>query len=388
MKNKYVKSKGSVLIYTLVLVVISLIMALVILGIAWLLASNAELQEIRRKLSNNVLANGKLSLKYSKIVNSNGSGFTDTLWCPTNVTMSGTVAKTITTPALTYQSGSIFCKGTHGWDTYKIYFLSGSISDTITDYGTDSINVTAGVGDRPFFDTDHTKIDYSSSLPTSSDGIDDDFDSDNYLVSSTGATLYPSGYQDDDTDARKLLYGYANPWVGFVKMLWSNTETANYIEANTNNTGSLNEKIGSMTGTWVALLDINQAYKMKVYTLDKTVYDTTKEILPTQVYESSNLLGTVWYLQEVSGILSLTWSITGDEFEFDFTNNDYALFINNNSTGALLYTLRIETTTGTGVYINAIDDSSETVLKSLANDIIIDNQWRFLYEQFEVIDFK
>lgn len=380
--------KASVLIYTLILVVISLIMALVILNIVGLLSSNAELQEITRKLGNNVLSKGNLSLKYSALVNTNGSGFTDTYGCPTNVTMSGTIHNTTSSSTLMYQSGAITCMGTHIGNPFSIYILTGSISDTYVSYLWDSVNITAWVGDRNFSDSDNTLIDFSaSSLPL--DNIDDDFNSDDYTVFSTGSIYYPNWYQDDDADARKLIYGYANPWVWFVNMFWNNSETISFIEQNPNNTDLRNQRIGSMTSSGIALIDINKDYTMKVYKLDRSLYDASKEILPLEVYTSGDNLGTVGYLQENAGVLSIsTWSTVND-FQFDFVNHDYAMFVRNNSTGSLLYTLNIQDmTTGSGVYINPIDDSDPTVIKVLANDIIIDNQWRFLSEQFEVIGFK
>ena len=143
-----------------------------------------------------------------------------------------------------------------------------------------------------------------------------------------------------------------------------------------------------MTSSWIAILDINQDHTLKLYRLDRTIYNASKEILPLDIYESASNLWGVWYLQENSWVLSISSTKTGNEFEFDFVNEDYALFVRNNSTGALLYNLNIETTTGTGVYINAIDDSDGSIVTVLTNDIIIDNEWKFLYEQFEVLGSK
>ena len=202
-----------------------------------------ELQEIKRKLSNNVFSEWKLFLKYTSIVNSNGGGYSDVLWCPASVTMSGTVNRTVTTPTISYLSGSILCLGSHMGNPYTIYFLSGSISDTIADYLSDALNVSSWIWDRSFLDGDSTLMDYSAALPTSWDNIDDNFDSDNYIISSTWSTLYPSSYQDDDNNARKLLYGYANPWSWFANIFWNNSEIIDYIDGNINNIDTLNEKI-------------------------------------------------------------------------------------------------------------------------------------------------
>ena len=378
----------SVLVYTLILVAVSSVMALAILALASILSANAEIQEITRKLSNNVLSKGNLSIKYTNTVNSNGSGFLDVEGCPTSVTMSGTTNRSVTSSTLGYQSGSILCRGIHTSQEYLILVSSGGLSETLIEYRGDTISADDGNAQRAFNDADATLIDYTISFPLTADGYDDDFDSDDYKIGSTGSLLYPDGYQDDDADARKLLYWYATPLWGFTNMMWTNQKIRDYIAANPNNIDAINETLGAMTGSGHAYMDINQNHTLKLYQFDKTVFDATQELLPLSVYQSLDSFWDVWYLQEDAGVLSISTEKTGNEFEFDFATYDYGLFVRNNSTWALLYTLNIETDTGTGVYINAINDSDESFIKVLANDIIIDNQWRFLTEQFEVIGTK
>lgn len=378
----------TVLIYTLVLVVISLIMALVILWIAGVLSSNLQIQEITRKLWNNVVSKWNLAIKYSQIVNSNGSGFIDNIGCPTSVTMSGTTVISTTNPTLQFLSGDFYCSGTHDSNEYRIYVSSWAFDDTTAQYEWDEIDIVSGVPNRNFSDPDNTRMTFNIASTAYADGIDDDFNSDNYKESSTWAIAYASWYTDDDTDSRQLIYGYANSWVGFVNMMWTNTKATNYISSNANNTWGLFETMEHMTSSWVAFLDINQDYKMKLYVFDKAVHDATKELISIQSYESNDNLWGLGYLQDNSWVLDLSFTKTGNEFEFDFNTNDYALFIRNNGTGTLLYNISVETLSWTGVYINPIDDSAASVIKVLANDIIIDNEWRFLYDQFEVIGFK
>ncbi len=378
----------SVLVYTLILVAVSSVMALAILALASILSANAEIQEITRKLSNNVLSKWNLSIKYTNTINSNGSGFLDVEWCPTSVTMSGTTNRSVTASALGYQSGSILCRGIHTSEEYVIVVSSGWLSEALVEYRGDTIWATSGNARRTFNDIDNTLIDFTPSFPLVADGYDDDFNSDDYRAGSSGSLLYPDGYQDDDVDARKLLYGYAIPLWGFTNMMWSNQEIRDYIASNPNNTDGINELLGTMTGLGYAYMDINQRHTLRLYQFDKTVFDATRELLPISVYESLESFWDVWYLQEDAGVLSISTTKTGNEFEFDFATYDYGLFVRNNSTWALLYSLNIETQTGTGVYINAIDDSDDSFIKVLANDIIIDNEWRFLTEQFEVIGTK
>jgi hypothetical protein len=65
-------------------------MGLVILNLSIEIFNNNEYQNIIRKLSNNITYKANLAFKYSKLLNANGSGYTDLISCPTSVTMSGT----------------------------------------------------------------------------------------------------------------------------------------------------------------------------------------------------------------------------------------------------------------------------------------------------------
>jgi hypothetical protein len=100
---------ASVLVYTLILVLLSVMMAVLVLSIASILESNIQTQNIIRALSSNIVSKAKLSMKYADILNRNGSGFVDILGCPTSVSMSGATISSITSSTLTYATGSIYC---------------------------------------------------------------------------------------------------------------------------------------------------------------------------------------------------------------------------------------------------------------------------------------
>lgn len=199
------KKNASVLVYTLVLVVISVFMALAILSISSILESNIQLQNIVRALSANVISKGNLSIKYGQVLNSNGTGFIDTIGCPGSVTMSGTTVRTVSSTTLRYMTGSIYCEGTHNAANFRIYFATGFTDFSLAEYASSTTPLTGKIGSSPFSDSDITSINFSSYSNTP-DGIDDNFNSDNYLITSSGTTLYPNGYQDDDADARKTLF--------------------------------------------------------------------------------------------------------------------------------------------------------------------------------------
>ena len=97
----------------------------------------------------------------------------------------------------------------------------------------------------------------------------------------------------------------------------------------------------------------------------------------------------LWYIQNNGTVSTGGLSIkTGNELIFDFINNDYAVFLNNNSTGTLFFNLRAYTTSGSWVYINGIDDSDTLINRFLWNDIIIDSDGKYMSNQFQVIWLK
>lgn len=233
---------ASVLVYTLVLVVISVLMATAILTISSILESNIQIQNIVRTLASNVISKGNLSIKYGQVLNSNGTGFVDVIGCPSSVTMSGATQRTVSSTSLIYESGAYYCQGAHSATPFYLYYNTGSTDFSRAQFAGSSVDLIGKIGTTSFTDTDTTNIDFSSYINTP-DGIDDDFNSDNYIGTSTGVVSYPNGFQDDDADARKTLFGYASSDVGFVNALWDNKKMEQVISDNANNTGSLNYKL-------------------------------------------------------------------------------------------------------------------------------------------------
>ena len=381
MQNK----KGTVLIYTLVLVFLSTIMATVIFNIAASLSSNSDLQNISSRLSRWVLSKGDLAIKYTKTLNSNGSWFVDNIWCPVSVTMSWSSLRTTWIPTtLTVTWTSIYCQWSYtAWD-FLIYFNTWFTDLVYAEYENDAVLLSSGVWERGFFDSDNTIISFSG---LASDDIDDNFNSDDYLVTSTWTIAYPNGFLDDDAKARKNIYGYVNPDAWYTNIFWSNLETSKYINNNINNSDTLNEKIGTVDAAYM-MLDANKWFKIRIYQFDKLEYAETKQLFSTWTLTSDALAWGIGYIQNNAWALSLSTTKTWNEYEFDFVTNDYAIFLLSTSTGAILYNISAETLTGTGIYINPIDDSDEDVIKVLANDMVIAGAGWFLTEQFEVIDFK
>ena len=155
------------------------------------------------------------------------------------------------------------------------------------------------------------------------------------------------------------------------------------IDENTNNNDNLNIKIWDVD-SWVLHFDIDKPYFIKLVMFNKNKYIATNELVSLWTLDWSGL-AWIWYLQNNAWVLSLSGWITWNEYVFDFLNNDYALFIKNNWTGALLYQVTWETTTGTWIYITPIDDSDSEIVRYIWNEILLDTDSRFVAKQTELI---
>jgi hypothetical protein len=83
--------------------------------------------------------------------------------------------------------------------------------------------------------------------------------------------------------------------------------------------------------------------------------------------------------------LSLSYTLTGNEYNFNFTNNDYAIFVENTGTGSLLYRIRgEETTTGSGIYLTAIQDDDPSIMSFLGSHMLIDDEGKLIGNQYEI----
>ncbi|MDD2870503.1 MAG: hypothetical protein PHS49_00805 [Candidatus Gracilibacteria bacterium] len=382
-KNK----KAIVLIYVLFMVTISVIFATILLNNNSYLFNVSDLFEVDSKLLSNIDSDAYTSVQINSEKNTDGSGFVDNISCPgpASVTMSGTTNTATIGTTLVY-SGSIYCEGNYLGDSVKLYFNTGITDIVEAEYKGFILALSGGSGATDFGDTDNTFIDFSAYNYFVSDGIDDDFDSDNYMVTSTGntstGTYYSSGYQDDDVFARKHFYGFISPDFGYKKVFWNTSSTLKMIDENTNNNDNLNTKIGNVTSGYL-YFDVDSDFDIKLLKFDKGVYDETKEL---KVLQSLNgaLSASIGYLQNNAGTLDLSETITGNEYTFDFQNNDYALFIKSVGTGSLLYTISGFSSTGTGIYINPIDDSATDSVRYLGNEILIDSSGKHISKETEL----
>jgi len=387
MKQIYQKS-ANVLIYSLVLVNLALLLALAMFNNFFVFLNNTEWWNIQKRLSNNILEKGALFAKYAVTMNSNGSGITDLIGCPAVVTMSGDTFTTTTSSSLVNLSWAIFCSGVHSWEDYYIYFnpeftwFSGAI------YYGDALNLDAsGNAARSFIDSDSTLMDISAGLPTAPDWVDDNFNSDNYSISATWVTMFPWNYIDDDAAPRTSIYGYISPQSDYSSIMWSNTKVQNYINTNPNNADTYYDKLWTLNDG-VLYLDADKDFDIKILQLDKSRYDTTKELIVVRKEETIGVPASIGYIQNNAWVLSLTGALTWNEYVFDFVTNDYAIFLNNTGTWVLTYILSAENSSWTWVYINPIDDSWLWSIKYLGAEIIQDAEKNYIGKVFEVTNKK
>lgn len=379
-------NKGNVLIYSLVLVNLALLLALAMFNNFFVFLSNTESWNIDKKLSNNILEKWALYAKYAKTLNSNGNGIVDDIGCPTQVTMSGDTVLSTTSSSLVYLDWIMYCSWTHNASNYYIYFNQDFDAFSGAIYVLDPVNLIWWIGERDFIDSDNTRMDISLS-PTPPDGVDDDFNSDNYRVSWSGVVMFPWWYIDDDIIARTSIYGYISPQSEYSNILWANDKVHEYINLNPNNSDSVHDTLGNVSA-WVMHLDADRNFDLKILQLDKAQYNDTKEIIVESKLETTWISAWIWYIQNNTGTLSLSGNLTGNEYIFDFTTNDYAIFLDNIDTGVLTYILELENASGSGVYINSIDDSGASSIKFLGSEIIQDAEKNYIWKIFEVTNKK
>jgi hypothetical protein len=339
-------------------------------------------------LYSNIKSDGKILVDINREANSNGSWFIDNISCPswTSISMSWTTNIWFIWSILV-NSGSIYCEWFYQANSLKIYFNAWFTDFVQADYNGSVVWLTAGIWNSTFSDSDNTLIDFSSYTISTPDFYDDDFNSDNYMVTSTWNTstwtYYLNSFQDDDVLWRKTLFWYVSPDFWFKKVFWNTDKISKIINQNTNNNDSLNVKIWDVNA-WILYFDIDKPSEIKTVIFDKNIYNQTNELISLWVLNWT-LWAWIWYLQNNAWVLSLSNTITWNEYNFDFINNDYAIFLKSTGTWTLLYKIIWETLSWSWIYITSIDDSDNNIVKYLWNEILISDTGVFIAKETEMI---
>ncbi len=261
-----------------------------------------------------------------------------------------------------------FFSGTYLWDNVKIFF-----DDSFTDlswalYKWSSVVLNVLNQTATFSDSDNTKIDITSSAYNFPDTFDDNMNGDDYLPWSWPWNVaYPNNYQDDDALARLEINGYVDN-LDFKNIFWSNSDISEYIDNNANNHEWFNSRISNVSDAYI-YLTVNTWAILKLLEINKNDYDSTKNIVLDNVLSGSILAGS-GYIQNNAWVLSLSPVITWNEYNFDFTSTDYALFLKKLGTLTLNYNLKAEESSWKKVYIVPLNDSSPNEISFLGNNIL------------------
>jgi hypothetical protein len=134
----------------------------------------------------------------------------------------------------------------------------------------------------------------------------------------------------------------------------------------------------------VLYFDIDKSFDIKVVTFDKAIYSSTNELYVTNIEEASSWTGVLWYLQK-----DLTFNpviLPASIYSFNFQNNMYAIFLKSTSSNTLLYKITwLDRTSDKEMYIVPIDDSDPNIVKYLWNEILIDEEWKYIAKETEII---
>ena len=391
--------KWVVLLYVLFLVSIWVAMWLVVFKNSSVYYNNLAYQEILENLHSNIYTKSNVLIRFVKTFNSNWNWFNDGINCPTSVTMSwNTVRDTWMSTTIRYLDSTIICESdtTHNWTWFTIYFNAANNGFQAAEYMGDFVTLTWSSPIQwevtfTWASTDNPLISFTYTFTP--DWYDDNLDSDDYKVVSTGSsstgTFYPDKYIDDDTFPRTIIFWYLNPVDEFKNIFWNNEDTNNFIDGNTNNDDPVYTNLWDID-SWYMILTVDWTYDLKIVQFDRDIYSDSWILEPLYTYKWSNLTW-LWYIQSTGALLlSSSWSYwfeTWDEFIFDFSNNDYAVFLKNSWVDNFSYNLTVQTTGWTWAYINPIDDSWE-ILRYLWNDIFIDKEGRYSPAQFVVTSDK
>lgn len=362
-------------------------MATVVLNVATELSIEYNNRNIEISLMNIIETKGDLSMKFTRELNDTGSGFTDLLSCPTNISLSwSTILDSDIDTEIRYLTGAVICLGTHDSGEDLVFTFNAAFDDLeFANYQGYQITINSSTLTGIFGDSDSSFLNLWSSAYVTPDLYDDDFNSDNYDISSSWSTYYPDGYIDDDAQGRVLNYGYIleNSWL--YNAFWSNTRMKNFIAKNPHNNNSSSFKRLWQVVSWYLELDINTSHRIVLFEIDNDTYNESNELVIQQTVMGTGQLAWVWYLQSDLSLGSGTTSA----YNFDFVSNDYALFIENTSSWALLYQIQWEDAiSGSGIYLSPLKDDEVSLLSFLGSHMLIDEQWRLIWDQFEVFWLK
>jgi len=237
-----VNKNGSVFLYAMMLSFFAVIAGYIVVLKMDVLTENVDIQVHDSKLHSNITEKATLAIAYNTLVNTDGSGFTNTIACP-SVTLSGTTGGGKNTiPTSHYFQGGVFvCSGSTAVPQGNLILSYSASGNTFTTgaYRSSEIPLFApnstGTINKTFTDDFATNISFTTTDTWSQ--IDLNGDSDDFQPYSDTNTKYPNdGYRDNDDMGRKNIYGYVKKDTGWYSVFSMNTPLVKYIASNAYNT--------------------------------------------------------------------------------------------------------------------------------------------------------
>lgn len=174
----------------------------------------------------------------------------------------------------------------------------------------------------------------------------------------------------------KILY-----WIvynDYENIFWNNSKINLFLSW----TSDLSSKELWLVSSWSLFIDIDGQYDLKIIKFDKNNFDYRQSLTKLEEIYLTWITST-WYLQQ-----NLTFSSILSNYKFfDFSNNDYAVFIKPTNQNVILkYKLSIKDYSWKNVILNPIKNYSDRI-EYLWYDIIFDKN-NFFYNITKLVRFK
>ena len=371
-----IQQKGTVLIYSLVLVILSIFMAVSVSNVVLFLSNNNEIIAIDEELIEAIQKKEQYQNSYKDLVNT--GSFDDNIWCPQDFSMSWAVNISINMSwSLRHVWWNILCRAEHAGNDIDIFFNSSFTDLESATYDGATLSVSSSITTGTFTDSDTTFLDLGNSFPLQSDGVDDDFDNNDFIATQWysyesetnlyNIINYPDEYIDNDAENRLTLAGVVYPNEIDYNIFWAN----NIVRKMTGWEYTYNFGSGTttmdVTDSAHLYFDISEDYTMVVHELDSEAYRDFKEIKIIDSFYSNSQSSWAWYLQDD---MTLNATITWNELFLDLSVKDYAIFINNTTPNILEYTLKAEHSINSNKIYIAPYSTYEWNMKYFGNHII------------------
>ena len=190
-------------------------------------------------------------------------------------------------------------------------------------------------------------------------------------------------YLDNDSQAKTHLQWVVNNNETWKNIFWNNTKIQDYIAQNTNNNISQTPNLWS-TGA-VMYFWINRPVDIRITEFRKSDFDQYGELIPIDKNEFTLSASGTGFLQN-NGTLST--NITGWEFNFDFVNRNYAIFLKNQDSNVAIYDLYFQNGSAEKIISLPIRDDIANVFSYLWYNIMINSSGRYIYKMQEMFTDK